>query len=117
MLDPGNADKHAMTWKFMKEILDPAFQAKFSIASGYNPVRQSSFELDDYANWLADDTNIVAVAASVAKTLSESFYTSPAFRGSADARVQMSSVVVYVLQGEKTGKKALEDAYKNCGGK
>ena len=117
MLDQGNADKHAMTWKFMKEILDPAFQAKFSIASGYNPVRQSSFELDDYANWLADDTNIVAVAASVAKTLSESFYTSPAFRGSADARVQMSSVVVYVLQGEKTGKKALEDAYKNCGGK
>ena len=117
MLDQGNPEKHAMTWKFVKEILDPTFQATFSMTSGYNPVRQSSFEDEDYKDWLSDDTNIVAVAASVAKTLSNSFYTSPAFRGSADARVQMSSVVVYVLQGEKTGKKALEDAYKNCGGR
>ena len=118
MFDNGNEEKARMTFLFMKELLAPAYQAAFSMKSGYNPVRLSSFEIDDYAEFLEDyESDIVAASAKVASELSEAnvFYTSPAFKGSAEARVQVGSALVYAIQGTKTAQKALEDAIANLG--
>ena len=110
-------EKQLMTWLFVKELLDPTFQAAFSIASGYNPCRLSTFEVPAYADHMSDTSNITAVAAQVASTMSERFFTSPAFKGSSTARDQVGKALVYVLKGQKDPEKALRDAYKNCGGR
>ena len=121
MLKDGNGvtnseEKQKMTWLFLKELMDPTFQAAFSIASGYNPSRLSTFENPDYVAHLAKG-NITAKAAEVAKGLSDRFYTSPAFVGSSTAREQVGTALVFALTGQKTAEQALADAYKNCGGK
>ena len=110
-------EKQLMTWLFVKELLDPTFQASFSIGSGYNPCRLSTLEVPDYAEHMSDDTNITAVAAKVASTMFDRFYTSPAFKGSSTARSQVGSALVYAMTSQKTPAEALEDAYRNCGGK
>ena len=118
MFDNGNQEKIRMTWLFMKELLEPAYQATFSMNSGYNPVRLSSYEIDDYKDFLADaEFDIVAASALISSQLSEAnvFYTSPAFKGSAEARVQVGSALVYAIRGQKTAKQALDDAIANLG--
>lgn len=112
-----NADeKQLMTWLFVKELLDPTFQAAFSIESGYNPCRLSTFDVEQYIEHMESD-NITAAAARVASTMSDRFYTSPAFKGSSTAREQVGTALVYAIQSQKTPAEALEDAYRNCGGK
>ena len=81
-----------MTWLFVKSILEPEFQSTFSQTSGYNPVRSSTYKLPEYEQFLAKET-IVAAAAKAASTLQDWFYTSPAFKGSADARQYIGSAL------------------------
>ena len=112
-----NADeKQLMTWLFVKELLDPTFQAAFSIESGYNPCRLSTFDVEAYIEHMESDS-ITAAAAKVASTMSDRFYTSPAFKGSSTAREQVGTALVYAIQSQKTPEEALADAYRNCGGK
>lgn len=117
MFDNGSDEKKVMTFKFMQMLLEPTFQAKFSMQSGYNPVRSSTFEIEEYEEFISDTTNIIAVAASTCKTLCEQdrFFVSPAFRGSSIARTQVGSALTYVLNGKKSSADALADAVKNCG--
>ena len=109
-------EKAKMTFLFVKELLDPTFQAEFGIASGYNPCRKSTVNVEAYQEHL-DGDSITAVAASVATTMVNDFFTSPAFVGSSTARTQVGNVIVYVITGQKSAAKALADAYSNCGGK
>lgn len=120
MFEPGygveNADeKKMMTFLFVKELLDPTFQASFAITSGYNPVRASVYEIDAYAEHMSGK-DITATAAKVAASMSDRFFTSPAFVGSSTARTQVGNVILYTLKGSKTPEKALQDAIANCGG-
>lgn len=108
-------EKKIMTFLFVKELLDPTFQASFAIASGYNPSRNSTFKLDEYVEHMESD-NITAIAAKVAASMTDRFFTSPAFVGSSTARTQVGNVVLYALTGRKTPEKALADAVQNCGG-
>ena len=108
-------EKQMMTFLFMKELLDPTFQAAFSIAAGYNPCRQSTYDVPTYQTHLDGDT-ATAKACVVAQTMTADFYTSPAFVGSSEARTQVGNALVFALTGEKDAGKALSDAYKNCGG-
>ena len=133
MLTGGNgvnnaSEKEIMTFQFVKELLDVNFQAKFAKASGYNPMREDVYEVPSYKTFLEgkdpetgdplqDKNLVVSKAAKIARELSGSFFTSPAFVGSSTARAQMTSVVQYVLLDQKTPERALRDAYKACGGK
>jgi multiple sugar transport system substrate-binding protein len=47
-------------WTFMKWILRPEVQAKFSMSSGYLPVRQSVLDLKEYREFLATDPAMAA---------------------------------------------------------
>lgn len=107
-------EKEIMTWLFVKELMEPSFQAAFSMTSGYNPSRQSTFEIDEYAEFLAGDS-IVAVTAGVAATMSDRFFTSPAFVGSSTARDQVGTALMYAVTAQKTPEKALADAMSKCG--
>lgn len=111
------AEKEKMTWLFVKELLNPKFQAAFAQASGYNPARISASE------YLAEAeaTDITSVAAKIASSMSDRFFTSPAFSGmdtagSSEARVQVGNALLYAMTGKKTPEKALADAVAHCGG-
>lgn len=116
MFDQGNSERANMTWLFIKELLDPTFQASMSISTGYNPVRTSSYEIEKYKEHLSGDS-ITAKTAEVASSQLSNFYTSAVFVGSSLARNQVGNALTYAISGKKTSKKALEDAYKACGGK
>ncbi len=119
-------EKEIMTFQFIKELLDVSFQVKFSRVSGYNPMRtdvenSEDFQLflngkDEDGNSLTGADLVASKAVKVANGLNECFFTSPAFVGSSVARDQMTSVVQYVLLGQKKAKDALADAVKACGG-
>ena len=120
MFEAGNGvenvdEKKKMTFLFIKELLDPTFQASFAIDSGYNPSRNSVYTNDAYQEHMAGDS-ITAVAASTAASMANRFFTSPAFVGSSTARTQVGNVVLYAMTGSKTPEKALQDAVANCGG-
>ncbi len=121
MLTGGNkvsnaSEKEMMTFMFIKELLDVTFQTSFSIESGYNAVRYSVSDVDEWKEHVAAD-NITAKAASVGEQMRDSYFTSPAFIGSSTARTQVENVLLYSIRGTKTPTEALADAYKNCGGK
>ena len=119
-------EKEIMTFQFIKELLDVEFQAKFSRVSGYNPMRTDVNESENFQLFLAgkdeegkalNGSSLVASkAVKVANDLNSRFFTSPAFVGSSVARAQMTSVVQYVLLGQKSVNEALEGAIKACGG-
>lgn len=112
-----NADeKEKMTFLFIKELLEPTFQAEFSRSSGYNPVRHSVYDIDDYADFL-EETDITAVAVKVASEMEERLFTSPAFNGSSLARTQVGNALLEALVGRTDAATALQTAYRNCGGK
>lgn len=108
-------ERQLMTWEFVKFLEDATLQAQFSMASGYNPTRLSTFNIPAYEEFLEGDS-IVAATANVAKTMSNDFFTSPAFSNSSTCRDQMEAALYYVIKGQKDGAKALADALKACGG-
>ncbi len=117
MFDQGNDEKQKMTWLFVKSILEPEYQASFSRASGYMPVRKSALEIPAYKKWLEeaeDNKDIIAMTSKVASSLVDNYFTSPAFRGSAKARVKINAAVVAAISGTKTIDEALKDAYDEC---
>lgn len=109
-------EKAQMTFMFMKELYDASYQASVAKLQGYNPSIQSAIDSDSYQEFLKSKTEITAISASIATSLSDKYFTSPAFVGSSTAREQVGNVMVYVLKREKEGAKALKDALKNCGG-
>lgn len=120
MFEAGNGvsnveEKKIMTFLFVKELLDPTFQAAFGAASGYNPCRVSTYSNDQYKEHMSG-SSITAKAASVAASMMNDFFTSPAFIGSSTARTQVGNVINYCLTGEKTPEQALSTAVNNCGG-
>ena len=70
-----------------------AFQAEFSMASGYVPVLKSVAENEVYAQFLASADGgdyISALSAKVCLEQEKAYYTSPAFNGSSSARDQVA---------------------------
>lgn len=110
-----NTEKQKMTWIFMKYLLEPEFQSKFSQNSGYISPRISVRELASYKSFL-DGDDLVAKTAKLASqdSMIASYYTSPAFIGSSTARTQVGSVLTSVLSGSDPAT-ALAAAVKSCG--
>lgn len=134
MLTGGNgatnpSEKEIMTFQFVKILLSKKFQIQFGQGSGYNPMRNDVYDDAGYQQYLAGKNEegktldskklIISKTSVVGRTLSldNRFFVSPAFVGSSVARSQMTSVVQYVVLGQKDAQRALSDAYKACGGK
>ena len=110
-----DAEKQLMTWEFVKILLTPQNQVKFAGVSGYMPARLSCYDLPSYQEQLDDPSNIAAVTCLTAKTMTDRFFTSPAFVGSSTARDQVGVALRYVITGSKTAGSALSEAAKKCG--
>ena len=104
------------SWQFYKFITNTYNSAAYAIFTGYEPVRNSSYESDEYVAHLgklgtADETLYTKVANITATTaVKDAYFYSPVFVGSSVARQQCGGIITQVLLGNKTVTKAFEDA-------
>lgn len=118
MLTGGNkvtnsSEKEVMTFMFIKELLNPEFQAAFSMASGYNTVRLSTDQIEEYKTFL-NKGDTIATAVKVGEGLRNNYFVSPAFKGSSTARTAVGNALYAAMTGQKTPTEALADAYRSC---
>lgn len=105
-------------WLFYKWVTNTDNSAAYALASGYEPVRNSSYLTPAYQtmlNYTADDkTLLFSKVARVTKTMEDYYFSSPVFVGSAKARTEVGKMLASVLLGEKTVDKAFSDALTAC---
>lgn len=104
-------------WLFYKFITNTKNSAIWSVESGYNPIRESSFKDEIYTN--RTGTGKATLVKQVAEFMTKSdyskwYYTSPAFKGSSAARDEMDALMGAVMLGTKTVDQAFSDALGNC---
>ena len=114
----------AASWLFVKFLPTTVeFQAEFSMASGYVPVRKSVASHPVYAERLAKadgGDNVSMLSAKVCLEQADAYYTSPAFNGSSVARDQVGSLVTTILTmpaGDDLDamiEEAFENAIEEC---
>jgi len=133
IFNKADAQEVLATWVFVKDyLLDPEFQVAFAQESGYNPVRNSCYDVQvpdpndpteqkkvKYSETLSaakgdSKTGLISLTANTCRTLSNNYFTSPAFNGSAKARIQVGDLFVAAISGTKTIDKAFEDAILEC---
>ena len=102
-----------MTFLFMKELLDPTFQAAFAATTNYNPCRISSYDVKEYAEYIKGNS-IQAVAQRVSKNMIDRMFTTPSFVGTLVAREEVGNAFLDAMQGRKTAEAALSDAQFAC---
>ncbi len=101
-------------WKFYKFISSAENSTLYSVSTGYQPVRTSSYETETYKTFSADTTSLMNKVAKVSSGMLDSYFNSPVFVGSANARNEVGSLLTAVLLGTKTVDDAFENAISNC---
>ncbi len=115
-----NKQEVIASWLFVKFLTtNVAFQAEFSMASGYVPVLKSVNDNPLYADFIAsaDGGNFIsALSAKVCLEQEKAYYTSPAFNGSSEARDQVGGLMskCLVMANESGIVGAFEDAIDEC---
>ena len=112
-----NKQEVAASWLFVKFLTtNQAFQAEFSMTSGYMPVIKSVSEVPAYQNYLAGKngtTKITALAVSVGIEMENYYFVSPAFNGSSVARDKVGVLMQYCFVTPATDVDAmLNEAFK-----
>lgn len=102
------------SWIFIKYFTThTAFQAQFSMNSGYMPVIKSAYENDVYKEYLEED----GIQASSTKTSVEQekwYFTSPSFVGSSNARTAVENLVTNIFIGGDDMNTNFEKAIRAC---
>jgi multiple sugar transport system substrate-binding protein len=110
------AQKRA-AWEFYKFISNSENSARYSIMTGYEPVRISSYETPEYQTHLnaaGADVNLYTKTANITINMRDSYFYSPVFVGSATARDEVGGIISNVLLGIKTVEQAFNDALTEC---
>lgn len=107
ILDHNDANRRLASWLFYKFITEPSRTLSWSLDStGYYPIRKSNLEdefyleASDYEN--AQDKSIERLQAkgnAYYSTMDETLFTSPVFKGSSAARVQVGGLFTSTLLG------------------
>ena len=102
-----NPQEVIASWLFVKFLTTSvAFQAEFSMVSGYVPVLKSVANNSIYAEHLASadgGNHISALSSKVCLEQQHAYYTSPAFNGSSTARDQVGALLTKCLSAEDNG--------------
>ena len=104
-------------WLFIKHMLTPENTAEFAITTGYMPVRQSAYELQDYLDFLNGPTIGAKVHQATSKYASEGweYFVDAAWAGSSNVRTECQTAIAQILVDKANIATALEDAVKRIG--
>ena len=124
LFDSENPQEVVASWLFMKFLTtNVAFQAEFSMASGYAPVIKSVQENPTYQAWLEKASgynNLTALSVKLALSQSDAYFVSPAFNGSSTARTEVGALLLKCLSAEAGDNldaiinEAFQDAIDEC---
>ena len=115
--------KVAASWLLVKFLTtNSAYQATFSLQSGYLPPIQSVQQMPAYVTAMANADgygNLPQTATKYCIEHADMYFTSPAFIGSSEARTQVGNIITGVLPGRdgaapKTLDQAFADALVEC---
>ena len=108
-------------WLFYKFITNTENSAYYASRSGYNPVRDSSYSSVFLTDEMENATGSGALIRDVFHYIGDANngyltgqFTSPAFKGSSVARLEMDGLLASVFLGTKNVDKAFNDAMANC---
>ncbi len=108
------------SWLFVKFFTtNLAFQAEFSSISGYMPVlsmdvMSTNKAYMDYLEKANGSNFLTALATKVAMNNADSYFVSPAFIGSSEARDQVGALLAAVCNSAKSIDEAFSDAIGQC---
>ena len=98
-LNHNNNKRAEAVWKFFKLFTSTKYNTAWALASGYSPVRYSVLETEDYAeysDWESKDEHtldrLTALNAVYAASVGDYQFTSPVFKGSSEARIQVGTI-------------------------
>ena len=119
IFDSENKQEVVASWLFVEFLTtSSAFQAEFSIASGYMPVIKSANDIPVYQDFIAKANGgdyVAALSVKVANEQSDAYYVSPAFNGSSAARDQVGKLLQYCMVTQTTDVDALlNEAFKQA---
>ena len=102
-------------WLLINYLTTADVTTRFSINTGYLPVRESAKTSSTYTSFLADENN--PFTGNVAKTVNAAFaqqsymYTDPAFSGSSAVRDKIDTMIIAIYCNDKSVTAAIETAY------
>lgn len=122
MFDQGDDEKAIKTWEFTKLLLDPVFQAYFSVETNYSPVRKSAYNTDVFKSFVGrlDDKTLLKKIISVNETIGKNglVYNPDAFYGSNVAYTQVGEALSKAMKAsnndDATIQAFIDEAYENA---
>lgn len=95
------------SWLFYKFMTDPEHSLRWSLATGYMPIRLSSYQSDQYMDYSdvsgkpdRSAERLNALNAAYVGTVTGDLFASPVFKGSSEARTQVGNVMARCLMSE-----------------
>lgn len=106
---------HKGAWLFYKAMSEPVANARLALENSYDPVRDSSYETTDYANWIArHEADLKYDIPYHTKDLRSYYITSPVFVGSSTARTQIGLIIQSITNSGYSVEEAFLGAYNTC---
>ena len=113
--DNENKYIHKGAWLFYKYLADPVNNANMALENGCEPVRDSSFETDNYVYWTNKHSlDLKYDIPYTTSQLRENYIVSEHFIGSAEAHSQMGRLLNYILAKGRSVEEAFSSAYNIC---
>lgn len=109
-----NAYIHKGAWLFYKALAETTNNAKLAMQNSYDPVRLSSFDTDEYKQWIAKkDLGLNYAIPAATASLRDKYMTSAVFLGSETARNEVGNILTYVIGQGMSVDNAFKTAYDN----
>jgi len=104
-------------WLFIKHMLTPENTAEFAIVTGYMPVRQSAYDLQEYLDFLEGPTTAAKVHQATAKYAQEGYeyFVDAAWAGSSNVRTECQTAISQILVDKANIETALQEAVNRIG--
>ena len=111
--DAAGNERKLASWLFYKFITNTLNAVKWAIATGYTPIRESSFETEAYTEYFVeagplDLETLTAKNATYSMSTLDCLFINPAFRGSSTSRSQCGALLTNCLM-----QKDITDDYIN----
>ena len=99
-----NDDAVKYAWKFIKYLTNEKVNADLCTTNseGYVPVRTSAYSTTEFINFLNSKTQYVLVAKVIVEDMQHNYFSTPAFKGSANLRDQVAGCFADVMKLSKT---------------
>ena len=103
--------KALYAWKFMKYLTNTDINTELCIADsqGYIPMRESSYQSEDFAAFLEEGTIYAKAADVLLNDISGNYIVDASFKGSADLRSQVGNIIASIIGGD-----SISDAFTNA---